>query len=36
MSDEKLEDQLFWKVDDDVKEGHTKENSEKKKEFREV
>jgi glucose-6-phosphate 1-dehydrogenase len=34
LSDEKLDDQLFWKVKDDAKEGHRKEDPDKMREFK--
>jgi glucose-6-phosphate 1-dehydrogenase len=36
MSDEKFDEQVFWKIRDDEKEGHIKANDAKKEEFRKV
>jgi len=36
MSEEKFDEQLFWKINDDEKEGHTKEDAAKKEEFKKV
>lgn len=36
MADEKFDEQLFWKIRDDEKEGHIKANDAKKEEFKKV
>jgi hypothetical protein len=36
MPEGKFDEQLFWKIKDDEKEGHTKEDVGKKEEFKKV
>lgn len=36
MSEEQFDEQLFWKINDDEKEGHIKEDKAKKDEFKKV